>query len=680
LDSLAEILWRSSSKGREFVVEQKGIDSLNKAMWADMENASVLEAAMHLILAMAASPDGKNDMLSDEDSICDSVLFTMQSHANVPGIQLKGCLIFSCLAAASADNKTISDGSLSGAVMLVLNAMSIHQKSRPIQKAGILALHHQCVLSVHAEGNKRTLMDSKLDNGISGPDVLFIGMQEMQQDYVAMEWACRICWCLTSSEDLVKSSANTPLHEAIIPICEFHMNNPAAMGLVEAALGAIGNLAHVERKRSELCNVGAFRIIIDSLRDYGNDFGISYEAISAIANFSVSPHARDSLVKSGVVPIIVDSLQNFIEFPEYVSEALRALVCLAAQSKEAKLTLATEGVVGLVATASSKHGNSRVQEMCCSLLATLTVGPATTSEFLVKNGAVNIILSAMDDFPELKVQEAACCALRNLSCQIQYSDTLFQRGDTERCIINAMDTYENSVSVQINACCTLWNMLFKAQEESHFLSAQGVKSIVKAMQSHMESGELLELACGALWTVVDDSMDRKKDFVANGAIDAVTCAIVMHPERTATLEKACGVLSNVSSEGPLADAIANAQGVSIVAEAMRNNSSSVELLEVGCLTLRNIVYMFPDLAQEASPAISSVISAMKDNVDAVGFQQEACNLLWILAAEEESCKSKIVALDGLGVLMKCLEDPQTQKSALGAFNQLASNNNQTETY
>ena len=48
-----------------------------------------------------------------------------------------------------------------------------------------------------------------------------------------------------------------------------------------------------------------------------------------------------------------------------------------------------------------------------------------------------------------------------------------------------------------------------------------------------------------------------------------------------------------------------------------------------------------------------------------------------MAAEAESCQSKILALDGISVLMKCLEHnsyvPEVQEAALGAFNQLATN-------
>jgi hypothetical protein len=686
LDSLAGILWRSSRKGREFILEHNGVDTVTKSMWSDMDSPGVQGAALHLILAMAASPDAiaENDMLSKAESICDTVLFTMQNHSEDHDIQLRGCLIFACLSAASSDNKSISDGSLSGAMMMVLNAMGNHRKSQAIQKAGLQALYHQCSLSVHAEGNKRTFMESRLDSGVSGIDILLRSVEELQDDFVAMEWACRICWCLTSSEDLVKSSANTPLHEAVVPICECHTANPSAVRLIEAAIGTVGNLAHLDKTHAALVNVGAIGMILDAMHYYPNDYGISFESVAALANLAISADARDSLVKSGAVSLVVVALQKFISNPEFAAEGLRALVCLASDSREAKEMMATPEMVDIIAKAGSAHDTSAVHEMSAALISTLAVDNAHC-ELLIDCGAIDIILRAMDNFTDLKVQDAACSALRNLSCNVKQSGKLLQRGTTESCIVDAMKAHVNSTSIQSNACCTLWNLAFKSEDRDTVISPDGVACIVKAMQSNMESGEVLELACGALWVVVDDSMDLKKDVVANGAIDAVTCAMVMHPASPETLEKACGVLSNVTSEGPLAEAVANSQGVSIIAEAIRNNSSSIPLLEIGCLTLRNIMYFLPDTAPEASPVIASLINAMQDNMGAVEFQKEACNVLWMLAAEEESCQSKMLALDGLSVLMKCLEhngdDPDVQRAALGAFNQLAAaSNNHDDTY
>jgi hypothetical protein len=613
-------------------------------------------------------------MLSNEESVCDSVLFTMQNHSSVPEIQLTGCLVFSCLAAASSDNKTISDGSLSNAVQMVLNAMEYHQKDSSIQKAGIHALYHQCLGSVHAESNKRTLMQSTLESGVRGLEVVLRGMEELQDDHIAMEWACSVCWCLTSSEDLVKSSADMPMAEAIVPICMQHITNPAAACLVEAALGAIGNLAHLDRMHKALIDIGVVGMIIQALRAYPNDFGINYEAVAAIANLSFSSFTRESFVVSGAVQLTASSVDRYLDIPAFAEEGLRALVCLVIGSNEAKSLVTSTDIAKTITDASERHDTLVVQQLCCSLVATLAVDPAAC-DLLVRRGALGLCLGAMDNFPDLKVQEAGCAALRNLFYHTLLTDGLLEGGESERLMVSAMSLHKNSVTIQTNSCCALWNMIYKSEDSANVITPEGVKCIVKAMQSHMECSELVEQACGALWTIVHDSVDRKKEVISHGVIDAVTCAIVMHPDAPETLEKACGILSNVSSEPPLAEAIANAQGVTIVAEALQIDSMHLPLLEVACLTLRNITFTIPDVASEASAAIATVVNAMQDNLHAINFQKEACNLLWILASEDESCHAKILALDGLSVLMKCLEenreDTELQMAVLGAFNKLS---------
>ena len=689
LSSLDNILRSDSGDKREFISEHNVIETVSTLMWADMEIVEVQEAAMNLLFVIATctasninndndddSGDTNNNMLSNKESVCDSILFTMQNHATVSAIQLKGCLIFASLAATSSDNKNNSDGSLSGAMIMVLNAMSNHGGSR---KAGLQAIHHQCLLSAHAEDNKRRLVESKLENGISGIDVVIYAMEELQQDSAAMEWACELSWCMTSSKDLLKHFKDTSLHEHIVSICQHYMKNPIMVFLIEACVGTIANLSSLEDKRNELINLGAFELILDGLRDHGNSLGICCEATVALENFVLSSKIQDSIGKSEAVAMVVRVL-NDMDSPKYTGVSFRALACMAAHSQEAKERIGTEEIINIVHESSSIYDdNSNVQEQFATLIAALAIGSEQISDLMIKHGVVDILLDVMNRFPEERVQDAACLAFRNISSQIQKSDPLLRRGDTSKYIVSAMEAYRDSVSIQTSACCIFWHMLSKTEEKELAVNPQTVDYIIKAMQSHIESGDLLELACGALWIIVD-SFDDQKVIVGNKAIDAVACAMVMHPNNTPTLENACGLLSNLSSEKSLAEAIATVQGVSIVAEAMRNNGSSIALIETGCLTLKNITSMFPSFVQDASVAITSVINAMKENVKSTSLMKEACDLIWVLSSEEDNIRSKILALDGISILMKCLEqnsdDPEVQTSALRAFNQLAKSNTQ----
>jgi hypothetical protein len=677
LVSLSEILWKSGEKARSFIVEHKGIETLVKTMWSDISDAKVQAAALAFLFSLSASPDGRasGDMLSNEESICDTLLFSMQTHISDPGIQLHGCAILACLASASSNNVKVSDGSLSGALLMVVNAMSHHSRSRDIQKAGLQALYYQCLLSTNAESNKRTLMESSLDDGGSGMDAVLSAMTSLQDDVIAVEWACRLCWCLTSSQDLVKSLAATSVVDVITKLCQRYMPDQEASYLMEAAFGVIANISYLENKRSELERLGVVPCLVDGLRYHPKDCGVNIEACSALANLAVSPHVRQAITHSGAVESIVQAMQAFADDEDLMSEAIRALVCLAIDSPQSKESIAMPDVLNSITQANKSHAEAhQLHEMSCALLASLAVS-RSHSKLIVGNGGVDTIIQALGSTSDEKLRDAACLAYRNLACELDDSDEILQKGAING-IVNAMSKHGNVVSIQINACCTFWNLAYKTEREpGTIVGSEGIKNIVKAMQSHLESGELLELACGALWSLVDDSVDRKKDVVGSGAIDAVACAVVMHPDRVSTLEKAFGVLSNVSLERPLAEAIVNAQGVSILVEAMRNNGSSIPMLEVGSMALRNLIFQFPDYAPEASSVVSVIINAMKENPDAVSFQQEACNLLWVLAAEAENCQSKILALDGVAVVMKCMEIPEVQESALGAFRQLASGSN-----
>jgi hypothetical protein len=674
LQDLATILASSGPKAKEFIIENKCVEVLTRVMWNDIDNARLQDAAFQCILAMAATHDSEavSDMLSYEDSVCDAALFSMQMNSSVSDIQLKGCCIFACLASASSKNKHVSDGSLSGAVTMVVNAMASHIRDIDIQKAGIQALYNQCYLSVHAEANKRTLMDAKLENGMTGVGVVLRCLELGQEDYLTVERGCCVCWCLTSSEDLWKAIVReefSDLHNTLIPLCQKHMLNPHSTTLIEAIIGTVANLARDETKHIELRDADALTLMMDSLHYHPGHDGIKKEAMLAIANISADPKCGEELVDLGAVEIAAEALSDTSSDAEHTSNALRAIVTMAVNA-DAKKAVSTNSMIKVIDAKSTEYDSAEILEMCCAFIATITAAYESI-QMAVDNGAIAILLRALDKTPEEKVTCAVLSALRNISSSSLLTGLLIESGAIAT-VVNAMDKYPHSNPIQTNACCFLWNV---AQSGGDCRYGE-VKFIVKAMQAHLESATLLEMACGALWNIVELSSDGKKQVIENGAIEVLAAAMMMHPTTTATLSQACGVLSNITTDGSVAQAIVNAQGVTIVAEAMRNNSDAIELLELGCLTLRNLVYALPDRVEEAGTAIATVINAMQESVDSVGFHREACNLIWILSSHSPKCQSKALALDGLSVLMKCMEqysdNQEIQQAALAAFNQLAS--------
>lgn len=678
--SLAHLVWIHGGKVKTIIAKYKGIETLVNAMWANMDDALVQEAATQYLFALAASADGVagNDVLAGEsaEGAVDALLIAMQSHISVEAIQRDGCGTLCCLATAASNNKNVDDGTASGAVMIVLQAMDTHRKSIVVQEWGVRALYAQCVHSRNTESNKRSLVQSDFER-----NVLLRALDVCKSDVTATEWVCRLFWCLTSHQEVSRTLSNSPaLLYSILDILQSYHRKPDAAGLTEAAFAIIANLSFEESLKREIQGSGISSAVVDSMKFYRNHEGLHVEACGLLSNLATEPSSKENIVRAGGVPAIIGSMMTFHKNADLIEEALRALVSLTIGSDDAKAGVASPEILGALLRVCEEHLKAApLQELLCTFLAVLSF--RTTFECVVfSTGGPQTLVKVMNANPfERKLQEAACIAFRNIACNEDDTSDLLRR-EIISALTKAMANHEDSEIVQRNVCCAFWNIVFKATEEPEsVLKCDGMNHMVKAMLSHLESGALQEMACGAIWSLLDESDERKMNVFGNGGIEAVTCALVMHPEEPATLETACGVLSSLSVISQFANAIAQAQGVSGVVEAMRNNSSSVSVLEYGMLTLRNIIAADPEYADEAIQAISIIINGMKDYPDAVSFQEEACYTLWVMAAVSDSCRSRILALDGVTAIIgtmdhnSCVSD--VQEAARGAFNQLAASNN-----
>ena len=603
LNSVANTIWNYIGDRGEFIMKYNVIEMVTKSIWADMEIIEVQEAAINLLFVIATSTsDNSSDnntmcnVISNNESICDSILFSMQNHNQSQSIQLQGCLIFAFLAATSLESKNNADGSLSGAMTMVLNAMCKHGGSLPIRKAGLETLHHQCLLSIHQDDNKKRLIESKLENGMSGIDVITYAMEELQQDLLSMQLTCELIWCLTTRKDILKELKDNSLHQSIVSICRYYLTDPAALLLIEYCTGAIANLSYLNKNCNELIDIGAFKLVLDVLLHHENELGISYEATLALGNLVLSKQVHIS----DAVTILVGRLPNLMNNSEFFGETLRVLACVSSHSEEAKEIISVQEVIDIVHQCNKHEG---MLEPFFILIACLVVGSNRRNETMIQCGVIDILLNAMKRHSaNERIQDAACLAFRNMLCQTEKSDSFLKNGTTSKFIVSAMEMHTKSLSIQTNACCIFWGMLSKTDEKDLASNPKAVDLIIKAMQKHIESAELLELACVALWTFVD-TFDNCRITVGKQAIDPVICAMVMHPNTTSMLENACGLLSNLSLEKSLAEAIRNVQGVNIVAETMCNNDSSITLMELGCLILKSIISV-PAFAQDVETCLS----------------------------------------------------------------------------
>lgn len=680
--SLAELIMTNGQKAKVIIAENHRIQILVESMWTDMSDPSVMEAACELLFAITASSDGmpESDVLIGEsaESAVDFLLITMQTHCDVELIQSSGCGTLHCLASASSTNADVPDGTLSGAVFTVVNAMVKHQHSQLVQEWGIRALYSQCMLSKHADSNRKNLVQSGSEDG-GGLDVIRCALSTAKSDLVTVELACRLYWTLAANEDVARELMETPeAFRSIMGVLDRNHKKPEAAPIMEAAYGALANLAKVGEHQYLFQDSDVIARATQSIQAFHYNEGLYIEACALIAVLASDAGNREKLMALEVVNVISKLLHQHDHNQALQEEVLLALVCLTNGCDVAKQWLANDTsstISHVVRLMRERNSTPTMKALACTLTGSLCI-LKESADVAVTHGAVDTALALLREFPnERKIQEAVFVTLRNITSQGMNVD-LFLKFGTAKLILDAMSASSDSVSAQLNACGLLWNICAKSMRDpSALVDAGAIMKIVEAMQIHMESGEVLEMACGALWCLIDNSDSRKKELLGCGAVDAVTCSIVMHPNEPPTLEKACGLLANICTSTHMAEAIADSQGISIVVEAMTGNSDSMKLLELGTLVLRNMVLTNPEFASEAANGIPVLIRCMKDNPDAVSFQREACNALWALAAQSEECKNKIAALGGVAVLMSALEHNScvgdVHDAAHGAITQLA---------
>lgn len=672
LSDLTGILW-SNPSGKETFVKLNGVETLTKLIWADMSDSSVQEPAMHLLLALVASHDADpaNDLLLGEpaNGVIDALLVVMQVLLENETIQECGCRILGCLAMASATHLRVNDGTLSGAVQIVASALKTHSSSQVIQECGMQTLFYQISYSMSADSNKRALIKS------GAPASILAALKNEIFESAVAEWAVLLYWSLSQDIASLLPSALEVLEELVLLVRGLYKDQDY-IELLTAAVGTIVNLVKAEENHKSIDATDLVVLAVQLIQSQKDDVRIVAECCGLIANLtSISSDMMDPVTEMGGLAAIVQSVLDYPENEILFENALRSVACLSVCSIAAREVLADDTMLSHLIKWCRLHDTSATtEEMLCTVLSSVF---AVTRSFDVAliGKAIGAICYILQAHPEsTKVQEAGCFALRSLSNHNGASDFLVRTNALEL-VLAAMARFEHKRVLQLNGCCVLWNFSSAGGRKDNALDRlEVIDCIVKVMQNHLEAAEVLEMACGCLTSVVHGSMPRKTKLAQVSGVDAVACCFVMNADNPVLLANAGGLLSTLSTNPFLTEKIIHAQGLSLVVDAMRCNGSSLDVLLAGSAFLRNVIVISPEHAAETISAAPSVLSGMTRSADPT-FMSTACSFLWAISALSAEGRRKILALDGVAILMNTMEEysdvPLVLDAALGAINQLA---------
>jgi hypothetical protein len=693
LSRLSEILWMSNVNPQiwQHFIQSSGAKILATTMWASMSSPQVEEAAFGLFLALITVPHVEvinlNQWNDDLSGLIDALMIAMQSNLSDVNIQKTGCRIFCCL--ASSDGNEI-DGTRSGACLAVLNAMDMHSTVNGIQEWGLRALVNQSTRSKFADTNKRIVLSSKLDNsGSTGVDVLQRIMRSSDQNMRCggvLEWAYQLCWCLTASKsirrDLITLRMDS-IRDLLHMLESCRSTTDASPQLQEAGLGLIANLVRIDYYKSFLGTPDVILLILDTMLGNKEFVEVQIEACNAIANICMllAPVDKEELIDAGIIRTIVGAMYAFPKEKHILQEpALRALLGLANGLEVAKAEICESNTLSVIMQTCHMDENSTVpqQEILCKLLASLY-----TSDRLMQNAiqsdTIGAITAAVSTFRNSeKIAEAGCSAYRSLSRNESNFDALI-RYNVIGFVVLTMATYIQTKSIQINACWVLWNLGVGTDVGPHKIAeTDAMKHVVVAIQTHLDSYEVIDVACGTLWNLIHRSNVLRQDFCSNiTGLESVICTLVMHPDKMALLETACGILAYISRDIQEVPNDVISAGVSNVIETMCNNPRSLMILQHGAHFVRNIIATYPQYVTEATNVIGALMNAIKGVDVPIPFLGEILYFLWVVSEMSSEAKKKVISMDGIPLTMSILDQfrgsqvPFVEDPALGLFEELA---------
>jgi len=406
------------------------------------------------------------------------------------------------------------------------------------------------------------------------------------------------------------------------------------------------------REKIELAGdvLNALQIICDALHMHSSSKEVAQVCCTALANLSASSETREIITAHGAINDLFSCIKAEFDCAEVDREAFRALCNLSDSSSETKQIISCD-LDTIIATFYLHEKDKYIQSATCSILQQLSVDVICRTMIMAFPEIFDVLGSVIQANPSKKTIEMhACSLLRNLALE-ENGDSTLRSASFVPFVMMAMAAHANNEELIENACFFLSTVGFKQPEGfGELCTEDGIKCIIKTLQNIDTSASLLEACCFALYAAIRGSDEHKKLCLSTGAIDAIICLILVHPHETSLLETALTVLMSLSSQKKCVTAIVNSGGIGSVVATMRSNPTCSGIIKRGSRFISNVVERDPTFANEAVPAVVSILSCIRDQVHDQILVEELCKSLHYLVLVSENWADRIISADGVSVI------------------------------
>ena len=275
--------------------------------------------------------------------------------------------------------------------------------------------------------------------------------------------------------------------------------HPTAWAVQANACAALRNLCIKPEHKLKVAALGGCVAVFHALRrcvsvtapveDGGGDVrgvGVVQAACGALWNLASLEGIREGLLEIGVVDEILRAMASH---PSQcgVQENGLGLLRILAQHPAHKVRIAEPGGVALVlrALASPAGRTQALAENCCRLVAQLSWGSATVQlRVAAMEGCMALVSTMGAHGSSAAVQEYGCAALRNLASDLDWVRT--KAVDTGACgvVLAALNRHHAHVAVLLAACAAVRALAISPAARSNMVQAEAIDVVVRAMGAH----------------------------------------------------------------------------------------------------------------------------------------------------------------------------------------------------
>ena len=639
-------------EGKNQVFENKGIDVIVETMWSYLEDPNIQMAACGALWAISTNCEDHQKQILAESGAAEAILCGMQSHLHHAEllVQVCGVLGIFCL-----DESKFNLMSM-GVIMFITSMMKRHPRHMSVQIWSIRALWSLC--KDDSSGEKIIELEK------AGCIDLICNAMSIENERETWEWGCRLLWCLSRNYVVVNKileKENTTLKIVLGGLDKGALDKELIFGLLLNLTVVMGKDA------TEIGGITLPKLIssvIFIMQEHQNNVRIQVQGCGILSSFASKNKENRSIVTAyGGIQVVYDAMKSFPS-DEIIEEQGCSVLFSCSECIEGKPAITCDivlHIVGRLATLQTTQ-KIRVMGIMCGVIASLAV-ETDLHHLISSSGVIAIVLDMMYRHSrEADIQDVACTLIRNLSYKSSMLDKLATAGAISS-LLNVMKTHPDVASIQESACISLWN--FSTGSTKHattILDNGGIQAIISVMQSHDQSERIQEISCGALWCFasgnqVDREFKSPKSIIGKNGADAIVCAMFTYPNSTPLLENACGALSVLSTDSSMLENLASNGTIDALIESMRGNISSIRILELGCITLRNIIIAQTLDAQITVAVTHVVLRSMREHPHKENVQRQACCTLWSLTSSSEAAKAKseIISGGGIDLIMAVLE-------------------------